>query len=405
MISKIQIAYDQYPRQFWLMFCGMFLNSTGASMVWPFLLLYVSKSLDLPLTAVASLLTISTIASVISSFVAGQIADRVGRKGVMVVSLFVDAINFLLLARADSYLEFAILLAMRGFSNPLYRVGADAMLADLIEPEKRMDAYALTRMVTNAGVAIGPAIGGFAAGISYDLSFLGAALGLGSFGLLLALFARETLQKNAATARRPEREAWGGYGVILRDRVFILFIGLLSFGWITASLIWQIMPYYANTNFGVPERQYGWIPTTNAAMVVFLQMLVTQITRKYLPPRMAALGMFFYAIGNGLVYFATGFWGFWFSMVTITIGELIVVPTSNTYVANLAPADMRGRYMSIYGLVHMIGVGVGPIFGGLLNDTFGPPSIWIGGLLVGLTSALGLLALSLRGRTAIEDAS
>ncbi len=398
MISKLQTTYRTYPRQFWLLFWGMLLNSTGASMVWPFLLLYVSKKLDLPLTTIASLLTISTIASVIASFVAGQIADRVGRKGVMVVSLFVDALNFLLLARADSYAEFAILLAMRGFSNPLYRVGADAMLADLIEPEKRVDAYALTRMVTNAGVAIGPAIGGFAAGISYNLSFLGAAIGLGSFAMLLALFAKETLQKNGEQVKSQEHEAWGGYLVILRDRIFILFIALLAFGWITASLIWQIMPYYANTYFGVPEKNYGWIPTTNAAMVVFLQVAVTQLTRRFLPPRMAALGMFFYAVGNGLVFFATGFWGFWVSMVVITIGELIVVPTSNTYVANLAPADMRGRYMSIYGLVHMIGIGVGPVFGGLLNDNFGPPSIWIGGLLVGLTSALGLFLLSRRER-------
>jgi MFS family permease len=407
MISKLQTTYNLYPRQFWLLFWGMFLNSTGASMVWPFLLLYVSKKLDLPLTAVASLLTISTIASVISSFVAGQIADRVGRKGVMVVSLFVDAINFLLLARADSYIEFAILLAMRGFSNPLYRVGADAMLADLVEPEKRMDAYALTRMITNAGIAIGPVIGGFAAGVSYSLSFLGAAIGLGSFGLLLALFARETLQKNGAPASGRARDALGGYLVIWRDRVFILFTGLLSVGWITASLIWQIMPYYANKNFDVPEQQYGWIPTTNAAMVVFLQLAVTQWTRKYLPPRMAALGMFFYAVGNGLVFFATGFWGFWLCMVTMTVGELVIVPTSNTFVANRAPADMRGRYMSIYGLTQMIAIGIGPVFGGLLNDNFGPHSIWIGGLLVGLTSAAGLLLLSLRIEQAqrVEDAS
>jgi MFS family permease len=401
MLTRFRALQNQYPRQFWLLFWGMLLNATGASMVWPFLLLYVSKRLDMPLTSIATLLTISTLASVVSSFIAGPVADRVGRKGVMVFSLFADAVNFLLLSRADSYAAFAVILAARGFFNPVYRVGADAMLADLIPEPQRPEAYALARMATNAGVSIGPALGGFLAGTSYVLSFYGAALSLGAFGLLLFFLAKETLPfdelratpQRGEQAQGPRREAWGGYPLILRDRVFLSFIGLLSFGWITASLMWQIMPYYANTYFGVPEKLYGWVPTTNALMVVFLQVMVTRVTRRYPPQKMAALGILVYGVSNGLVALAGGFWGFWVAMVVMTFGELITVPTSNTYVANTAPADMRGRYMSIYGLVHMIGIGIGPVFGGMMNDHLGPKFIWLGGLAVGLVSAEGLYLL------------
>jgi MFS family permease len=73
-------------------------------------------------------------------------------------------------------------------------------------------------------------------------------------------------------------------------------------------------------------------------------------------------------------------------MVIISIGELIIVPTSSTYVANLAPADMRGRYMSIYGLTWSLSIGIGPLLGGFLSDRFGPPATWYGGLLIGLSS-------------------
>lgn len=397
MLTQIKSLQSQYPRQFWLLFWGMLLNATGASMVWPFLLLYVSKQLDMPLTSIAALLTISTVASVISSFLAGPVADRVGRKGVMVFSLFADAVNFLLLSGADSYAAFAVILTARGFFNPLYRVGADAMLADLIPEPKRPEAYALARMATNAGVSIGPALGGFLAGASYVLSFYGAAISLGTFGLLLLFLAKETLPRRGEPARGPRREAWGGYPVILHDRVFLSFIGLLSFGWITASLMWQIMPYYANTYFGVPENLYGWVPTTNALMVVFLQVMVTRFTRHHPPQKMVALGILVYGLSNGMVALAGGFWGFWIAMVVMTFGELITVPTSNTYVANTAPSDMRGRYMSIYGLVHMIGIGIGPVFGGALNDYLGPQAIWLGGLAVGLVSAAGLFLLSRAG--------
>ncbi len=400
MLTRFKSLQNQYPRQFWLLFWGMLLNATGASMVWPFLLLYVSKRLDMPLTSIATLLTLSTAASLVSSFIAGPVADRVGRKGVMVFSLFADAVNFLLLSRADTYAAFAVVLAARGFFNPLYRVGADAMLADLIPEPQRPEAYALARMATNAGVSIGPALGGFLAGTSYVLSFYGAAISLGAFGLLLLFLAKETLPKRGGQARGPRREAWGGYPVILRDRVFLSFIALLSFGWITASLMWQIMPYYANTYFGVPEKLYGWVPTTNALMVVFLQVMVTRVTRRYPPQKMAALGILVYGLSNGMVALAGGFWGFWIAMVVMTFGELITVPTSNTYVANTAPADMRGRYMSIYGLVHMIGIGIGPVFGGALNDTLGPQATWIGGLAVGLVSAAGLYLLARRNQSA-----
>jgi MFS family permease len=384
----------RFPRQFWLMFWGLLLSTSGASMIWPFLLIYINGKLNLPLTTVSTLITINAVSSVVSTFLAGTFADRFGRKGVMVISLFADAVLFVLMIQADDYLTFAILMGLRGFSNPLYRVGADAMLADLVPPKDRPEAYALVRMASNLGIAIGPAVGGFLAATSYNLAFYAAAGGMGLYGLLMALFGRETLQTDHDQAKKPEFGWLGGYDKVLKDRAFTPVIGLMMFGWVTAVLMWILMPVYANTNFGVPENLYGWIPTTNAILVVSLQVFVTRRTRDYETRRMMSLGMFFYAMANGLVGLATGFWGFWVAMVIMTIGELIIVPTSNTYVANIAPADMRGRYMSIYGLIWSFGQMVGPVLGGLLNDNFGPVYIWVGGAIIGLISAGGLYLLS-----------
>jgi MFS family permease len=62
--------------------------------------------------------------------------------------------------------------------------------------------------------------------------------------------------------------------------------------------------------------------------------------------------------------------------------------------ANLAPADMRGRYMSIYGLTWSIGFGVGPVLGGYLNDNLAPVAIWYAGLALGLAATLGFILLA-----------
>lgn len=387
-------TYKKYPRQYWLMFWGLLLSASGASMIWPYLMIYVSNKLTLPLTQVATLMTINAACNVLASFLAGSIADRLGRKGVMLISLFADALLFGLLAQAQTYLAFAILMALRGLANPLYRVGADAMLADLIPPEDRTEAYSLIRMINNAGIAIGPLAGGALAARSYSLAFYAAAAGMTLYALLLTFFARETLVRRATPAEKPARERFGGYDKVLRDLRFTPAIALLMFGWVTASLMWILMPKYAYDHYSIAENVYSPIPTTNALMVVFLQLWITQFTRRHKPLSMMTFGMTLYAIANGLVALSTNLWGFWISMVVMSFGELVIVPTSSTFTANLAPAEMRGRYMSIYGLTWAFGQGVGPVLGGLLNDNFGPQAIWWGGMTMGLLSAAGLLLLT-----------
>jgi MFS family permease len=382
----------RYPRQFWLLFWGMLLSTIGSSMIWPFLMVYASERLHLPLTETATLVTLNSAASLVMTFAAGQITDRFGRKLVMIVSLLSNAVVYLFFSHAGTYIQFAVVMVLLGASNPLYRVGADAMMADLIEPEKRADAYSVLRISNNAGVAIGPAVGGFLAAISQYLAFYIASTGLFLFGFLILIFARETIpQKLPGTTS--QRERWGGYDRILKDWPFITTTVNITFGLITASLIWVLLPVYATQVIGIPTQLYGFIPTTNALMVVFLQVLVTQWTKKHPPLRMMALGMSFYAVGVGTVVLGTSFWGFWMSMVIISIGELIIVPTGSTFVANLAPADMRGRYMSIYGLTWSLSIGIGPLLGGFLSDKFGPPATWYGGLLIGLTSVVAFFLI------------
>jgi MFS family permease len=159
-------------------------------------------------------------------------------------------------------------------------------------------------------------------------------------------------------------------------------------------MLWVLMPVYTKMNFGIPENVYGWIPTTNGLMCVFAQYPVIRITRRYRTLPVLAVGMLIYALGAGSVALMTSFWGFWLSMVILTIGELTLVPTASKYVADLAPADLRGRYMSLHWLGWGLARTLAPIIGGFINDNIAPQAIWIGGLLIGLTSTLGLFYLS-----------
>ncbi len=402
MFTRWRSQTKDYPTQFWLMFWGMLMSTLGASMIWPFLMIYISERLQRPLGQVTILITINSFVGLLASFLVGPIADRLGRKWIMVISLLGNGITYLAMGQAQTLGHFAILMSIRGLFNPMYRIGGDAMLADLIPPQRRPDAYSLVRMSNNIGVAIGPAIGGFLAATSYEITFLIAAIGISGYGLMLAFLAHETLPQ--FTEKQAVRETtWQAYIRILRDVHFVHFVTLFILAQMSASLIWILMGVYAKSQYNVPENQFGLIATTNAVMVVFLQFAVTLRTKQHPPLRMMALGALFYALGVGSVSLAHGFWGFWISMVIYTVGEMILIPTASTYAANLAPPEMRGRYMSLYSLSRNIASGISSPLGGYLSDWLGPVSTWYGGMVVGLVGAGGLWLLSRREQTALSD--
>jgi len=379
------------------MIAGLMLATAGGSMIWPFMLIYVSGKLNLPLSTIATLISINAGTGLLSSAAAGALADKIGRKVVMNISLTMTGLAYLLLMGAETYLQFALLMVMIGLSNPLYQVGADAMLADLIPSEKRTDAYSINRIANNAAFAIGPAVGGFLATRSYSLAFYGAGAGFFAYSILLFFLAHETLDKSVS---HTTENVSGGYGNVLRDGKYMSYVVLIALGLIAPTMLWILMPVYAKTNYGIPEALYGWIPTTNALMCVFVQYFVTSLTRHRRTLLVVAAGMLIYALGAGSVALMSGFWGFWLSMVILTFGELTLVPTSSKYVADRAPANLRGRYMSVYWIGWGLARTIAPLVGGFLNDTFFSQAIWIGGLTLGLISTLGLFLLARRENSA-----
>jgi len=389
MLTRLRRDFADTPRQFWLMFFGMILAQTGTTMIWPFLMIYASEKLDLPLVAVASLMAINAGTGLVSSILAGPIIDRLGRKGVMILGLGGAGLGYLFLSRADTYLLFALALGGMGVFSPLYSVGTDAMLADLFPMEKRAEAYALIRMARNIGVATGPILGGFVLAHSYNLGMYGAAGGLLFYGLMLLIFAKETLpHQNRVEEDTSLRSQLRGYWAALQDKPFMGLIGAFTLVQMTAVLVWVMLSVYVKTNYGISERLYGWLPTTNALMVVLFQVIITRSTKKYPPTQVMSWGAFFYILAPLIIAVSTQFWGFWLGMVVLTLGELVVVPRTSAYAANLAPVDKRGRYMSLYGLTWNIAAGIAPVVGGLLSDQVGPRAPWMGGVLIGILTVI-----------------
>ena len=71
-------------------------------------------------------------------------------------------------------------------------------------------------------------------------------------------------------------------------------------------VIWVLLAVYSKTYYGVNESQYGWIPTTNAVMVVLFQIFGHPGDQTVPPLKVLAVGAFFYGIANLTVAFGAG---------------------------------------------------------------------------------------------------
>jgi len=386
-------AKRHFPSQFWLMFAGLVISTTGTSMIWPFIMIYSSQKLSLPLTAVTSLMTINALTSLLASVVAGSLVDHFGRKGIMAIGLFGQAIAYLFYIPAQQFWLFALLMSLSGLFGPLYRVGSDAMLADIFGPEDRAQAYALVRMGRNIGVALGPVLGGLVIAVSYNVGLYAAAIALSIFGLITAFFLKETNPQGGKLSSASLREQLLVFKEALRNGHFSRMMVAYTLMEISSTLVWGFLAVYLKTNFSINEARYSWLPTTNALMVVFLQVFITRRTRRKPATKVMPVGALFYAAAMLIIALSNSYWVFWLAMVVMTIGEMITAPTATVYITNLAPENQRGRYLGVFGLTWNVAMSIGPLSAGIFTDNFGMRAPYFFGTAIGILSALAFVAL------------
>lgn len=392
MPQQLRNLIQEFPRQFWILFGGTLINSIGSGMVFPFLTLYLHDRLNLSLTLVGVALTLWAASQVVGQLIGGSLTDRLGRKRLMAFSLASGVVLLPVFGLASTIIAASIIVALMGFTGSMYQPARDAMVADLVGSEKRPQAYGLVRVVSNLGIAIGPAVGGFLASRSYLLALVASAAASFIYLLITILFMRET--RPAAQMRNDRTQAPGNFLSILSNVPFVVFSVATTLVIIASVQMMTVLPVYMKDQFGLGESFFGWVMTTNAGMVVLFQFPITRATEKLPRLPLIAGGALLYMVGVGSVALGTNFAHFIISMAIATLGEMIVSPTSNSVTADLAPVEMRGRYMSVLGLTWSLGFGVGPFLGGLVSDSVAPRALWPAMASAALVGALIYLVLA-----------
>jgi len=371
------------PRAAWILFFGTFLNKFGA-FVMPFLTIYLTQR-GFSLTATGCAVGAYGAGYLMASLLGGYLADTFGRRNTIVLSMFSSAGAMLLLSQARSVPALIGLTWLAGLAGELYRPASNALLADLLPAGQRVTAFSAYRLAFNAGWAFGPATAGFLATRGYFWLFCGDALTSAAFGVvaLLALphgLRNQTKESGWSEALHSLRRDYPFQQVLVAQLAigFVFFQMFSTFG-------------LAVTRAGLSPAIYGAILSLNGVLVVLCELPLTTITRRFPARRVMAVGYALVALGFGLNWLAQSANGFRWCIAVFTLGEMVAMPVSSAYVADLCPPQMRGRYMGAFGLTWALAMTVSPALGMRLFG-IAPALLWTAGGLSAGAAALIILA-------------
>jgi MFS family permease len=395
MFARLGNIYREFPAQFWTVVGVSFIDGIGGTMLFPFFALYITQKFEVGMTEAGLILGFFSLFGMGGSMIGGALTDKYGRRNLILFGLVFSAITTLSLGFASEFWMLFPLSVVIGLLSNI--AGPQAMIADILPEEKRAEGFGIMRVVGNMAWIIGPTIGGFVAERSFLILFITDAIISCVVAVLFYYFIAET--KPAAKAgTQPENfpQTFAGYLKVTRDGTFMAFIVAGVLALLVYQQMYNTLSVYLRDNHGIDPRGYGFLMTTSAITVILFQFWTTRRIKTRPPFLIMGLGVLFYALGFGLFGVVTVYWLFALNIVIITIGEMLIMPTSQALVANFAPEDMRGRYMAVFGMTWGLPAIIGPGLAGVIIDNYNPNLLWYVGAILCVISAAGYSALHLR---------
>ena len=355
-------------------------------MFFPFLAIYFAE--EFGKTSAGLLLILSQVFSVAANLIGGYCADQFGRRTMMVLSSIGQGGAFFLFALANSPILDSPILGFVAFTiasvfGSLYWPASQAMVADVVPEEHRSDVFAVFYTSVNIAVVIGPILGGIFF-FSYRFGLMVAA---GLVCILLAFilirFTKETLPASPEKLANDVPKGFmyairtqvKDYGVILKDKLFLLFIvaGILSAQ--TFMQLDLLLPVYVKevignqslgTWFGnevklTGELAFSVLISENGFLVALLTVAVTRFVSSFREKYVFFVSSILYAIAMMVFSLFDAFWIFILAMSIFTFGELMIVGLQQSFISKLAPEHMRGQYFAAASLRYTIGRMVAPL--------------------------------------------
>ena len=398
MFTRLNKLYHEFPPRFWIIVLTFFIDSVGGTLLFPFFSLYITQRFNVGMTQAGMVLAMFSIFGIVGNMVGGALTDRFGRRKLILFGLVFSALSTLTLGLVNSLAVLFPLAAFIGLLSDVSGPAHQAMMADILDEKQRQEGFGLLRVVRNLAWIIGPTIGGFLANRSFFLLFVIDAV---VSCIVAVIFYTQMPETKPAAHHEDEKHEsiWrtvAGYRFVIRDFAFMAFIVAAILMGAVYQQMYNSLSVFLRDNHGINPQGYGFLMTTSAITVILFQFSVTRLIKHRPPFLIMAAGTLFYMIGFSMFGFVSAYWLFASAIVVITMGEMLIMPTSQTLAANFAPVEMRGRYMAIFGLTWLLPSTFAPMLAGMILDNFNPNLLWyIGGALCAV-SAFSYWALHVR---------
>ncbi|SNT61582.1 Predicted arabinose efflux permease, MFS family [Asanoa hainanensis] len=372
------------PRTFWYLWCGTLVNRLGG-FVLIFLTVYLTKERGFSDIQAGLVVGLWSAGGGIGTMVGGILADRWGRRPTLLIAHVGGASMMLLLGFSRPFAMIAGVAFALGTFAEAARPAFAAMMVDVVPDRDRVRAFSLNYWAINLGFASAAILGGFAAHLDYLLLFVLDASATLVTAAIVFVKIKET-RPTGAHVPSGAGSGRGGLGMVLRDRVFLIFTGANLLGAMVFLQHVSMLPI-AMSDDGLSSSTFGWVIALNGLLIVLGQLFIPKLIAGHGRARVLAVGTIVQGVGFGLTALAGSAWLYAMTVLIWTVGEMVYSPANAATIADLAPASVRGRYQGVFALSWSIAGFTAPVAGGFVRDLLGNSALWIGCALIAFVAA------------------
>jgi len=300
MLENLNKVYREFPRLFWIVVGTRFVDAFGSTLLFPFFALYITQRFGVGMTQAGVLLGMSSLFGLIGSMAGGALADKFGRRKLILFGLIFSAISSLSLGLANELRMLYPLIIIVGLLSHIAGPAYEAMLVDILPEEKRQEGYGILRIVFNFAWIFGTALGGLIASRSFFALFVIDSIMSCIVAALIFRLLPETMPIVKGEKRKEEESLWQtilGYRVVLKDLAFVAFTlaGMLAL--IVYQQQYSTLAVYMRDVHGIDSQGYGAILSITGLEVVFFQFWISRTINRRPAFLMMALSTLIFAIG------------------------------------------------------------------------------------------------------------
>lgn len=354
------------------------IRSTGFSISFTYLPLYLYQQRHISMTLVGLIILISGIASGFCQIVGGMLADRFGRRKMFIIFQLSETLLFALLAVLigtnavvwSIFLTSVMVTIMGGMSAP----AISAIVADVSQKNRLTESYGLMAIGGNLGWAIGPLTGGYLQSFtSYAWVF-----GIGALITSLSLIGTHYLPRD--TRGKPsEFLSKKNLKIFLSDSTLIIFCVLCFLFYLEIGQWGSTLSVFTVDRIGFSPEQYGLLMSISGVLIIIFQYPISQRIERLGSRRALFLGSFLYGAGFLSFAWVKSFIPAIGSIIILVTGEMLFVPTSYAVIGKISRFEDRAKNMGLLGLCGTTGASFGPLLGGFLLDKFPTSPLYLWG--------------------------